>query len=424
MMSAAARRCRSARQMRARRSVAVGAILAADRRPRRPRALLLAPVDPARQNTARPPAPAGLHEPAGDYWLGTDELGRDLLRACSRARACRCSWRLLSVACLGGGRHPARDARRGSAGWVEIVIMRLVDIMLSIPAILLGAHGRGARPRLRQARPGARPHPLAALHTRRLRADAAGPSLPYITRRRTRRRRSAPDPAAPRAAQHRRAALSWSTARVRPDDPVRGRPVLPRPRHPAADAELGLDPVSAGRKYWSARGGSTPFPALCLFLLVLSVNVLGDWLRDRLDPRSAIEDDVTATMEFQGKAGRDHRRGRGFRAAGSSRPSRARPARGCACPITAPTRSSRWPPSWSLRPAMHRLHATELTEAASIEELGGSSGGRGAHPTSSSTMRAIYPQRRPARHARGGVGPHHRREPAGAVHHVPRDGET
>jgi len=36
-----------------------------------------------------------------------------------------------------------------------------------------------------------------------------------------------------------------------------------------------------GTAWWIAT-----FPGLCLFLLVLSINVIGDHMRDRLDPRS------------------------------------------------------------------------------------------------------------------------------------------
>ncbi len=34
-----------------------------------------------------------------------------------------------------------------------------------------------------------------------------------------------------------------------------------------------------------ANGGSRYFPGLALVLLVLSVNLLGDWLRDALNPK-------------------------------------------------------------------------------------------------------------------------------------------
>jgi peptide/nickel transport system permease protein len=46
--------------------------------------------------------------------------------------------------------------------------------------------------------------------------------------------------------------------------------------------------MSAGRQYLERAWWLTVFPGGCLFLLVLSVNVLGDWLRDRIDPRATV----------------------------------------------------------------------------------------------------------------------------------------
>jgi peptide/nickel transport system permease protein len=44
--------------------------------------------------------------------------------------------------------------------------------------------------------------------------------------------------------------------------------------------------LSTGRSYVATAWWIATLPGLCLFLLILSVNVLGDRLRDRLDPRS------------------------------------------------------------------------------------------------------------------------------------------
>ena len=45
--------------------------------------------------------------------------------------------------------------------------------------------------------------------------------------------------------------------------------------------------LSVGRNYMGTAWWIATFPGLCLFLLVLSINVIGDHMRDRLDPRSA-----------------------------------------------------------------------------------------------------------------------------------------
>ncbi len=44
--------------------------------------------------------------------------------------------------------------------------------------------------------------------------------------------------------------------------------------------------MSAGREYVARAWWLTVFPGIGLFALVLCVNLIGDWLRDRLDPRS------------------------------------------------------------------------------------------------------------------------------------------
>ena len=45
--------------------------------------------------------------------------------------------------------------------------------------------------------------------------------------------------------------------------------------------------MNAGRDYVAVACWITVFPGACLFLVVLSVNLLGDSLRDYLDRRSA-----------------------------------------------------------------------------------------------------------------------------------------
>ena len=56
---------------------------------------------------------------------------------------------------------------------------------------------------------------------------------------------------------------------------------------------LGIQPPTAswgammnvGRNYLNTAWWIATYPGLCLFLLVLCVNLLGDQLRDRLDPQ-------------------------------------------------------------------------------------------------------------------------------------------
>jgi peptide/nickel transport system permease protein len=43
--------------------------------------------------------------------------------------------------------------------------------------------------------------------------------------------------------------------------------------------------MSIGRHYIDSAWWIAAFPGCCLFLLVLSINITGDFLRDKLDPR-------------------------------------------------------------------------------------------------------------------------------------------
>jgi peptide/nickel transport system permease protein len=171
-------------------------------------------------------------------------------------------------------------------GWVEIIIMRLVDTMLSIPAILLAVLTVAV------LGPGFLKVVMVLGFTRwpRYTRIAYGQtlqvaSLPYI-----------------RAAE----LAGASSARILL------RHILPNIAGPllvVATAEfglmilfeaslsflgLGIQPptpslgsiLSSGRQYLDRAWWLTLVPGATLFALVLSVNVFGDWLRDRLDPRS------------------------------------------------------------------------------------------------------------------------------------------
>jgi ABC-type microcin C transport system permease subunit YejE len=46
--------------------------------------------------------------------------------------------------------------------------------------------------------------------------------------------------------------------------------------------------LAVGRNYVASAWWIATLPGLCLFVLVLTVNLLGDQLRDRLDPRAIV----------------------------------------------------------------------------------------------------------------------------------------
>lgn len=92
----------------------------------------VAPHDPVKINI-----PARLIAPSAEYWFGTDEFGRDLVsRVVYGARPVLLTGLLsvLSAMVVGTVIGTIAAYRRG---WLDELLMRLMDIMLSFPAILL-----------------------------------------------------------------------------------------------------------------------------------------------------------------------------------------------------------------------------------------------------------------------------------------------
>ena len=98
---------------------------------------LLAPLDPLNQSLLARLKPPGFSANGVTRWLGSDELGRDLLSRVIYGTRISLLVALLSV-CVSGSLGTLIGLIAGyRRGWIEIVIMRAVDIMMSIPAILL-----------------------------------------------------------------------------------------------------------------------------------------------------------------------------------------------------------------------------------------------------------------------------------------------
>lgn len=247
---------------------------------------LLAPYDPNAQNLlGRLKAPDTVSRQF-HYLLGSDELGRDLLSRLIYGARVSLLVAFLSVM-LSGTVGAALGMVAGyKRGWVEIVVMRIVDIFLSIPPILL------AIITVAVLGPGLLNVILVLALTRwpRYARVAYGQTLsianmPYV-----------------RLARFMGAKLVWNL----------WRHVLPNiigPLTVVATLEFGLmvlfeaglsflglgvrpptaswgAMLSTGRNYVATAWWIATFPGLALFVLVLCVNLLGDDLRDRLDPRT------------------------------------------------------------------------------------------------------------------------------------------
>lgn len=112
--------------------------------------LVLAGVGPfvAPHSYATPDFTATYAPPSTQYWLGTDELGRDLLSRLlwSLRNAVLIAFGVEAIALVVGFSVGALAAMRG--GWVDNILMRITDIMFAFPGllfsiILVAVMGRG-----------------------------------------------------------------------------------------------------------------------------------------------------------------------------------------------------------------------------------------------------------------------------------------
>ncbi len=242
----------------------------------------IAPLDPDRQNLlARLKAP-GFEARGAVYWLGSDELGRDILSRVIYGARVSISVAFMSVILSGIVGVMVGMAAGYLRGWVETILMRLVDVFLSIPAILL------AIITVAVLGPGFINVILVLALTRwpRYARVAYGQTLavanqPYVTLAR---------------------AMGASAPRVL------AMHILPNiigPLLVVATLEFGLmvlfeaglsflglgvqpptaswgSMLSTGRNYVGSAWWITTFPGLALFMLVLSANLIGDRLGDRI----------------------------------------------------------------------------------------------------------------------------------------------
>lgn len=247
---------------------------------------LLAPVDPNTQNLlARLKAP-GFEARGVTFWLGSDELGRDVLSRVIFGARISLLVAFASVVLSGIFGSILGMLAAFQRGWIETIIMRLVDIVLSVPAILLAIITVAVLgPSLYNV-----VIVLALTRWPRYARVAYGQTLSVANM--------------PYVRLSRFMGAGWFRLLSRHVLPnIAGALIV------VATLEfglmvlfeaglsflgLGVQPptaswgamLSTGRNYVANAWWIATFPGLALFLLVLSINLIGDRIRDRLDPRS------------------------------------------------------------------------------------------------------------------------------------------
>ena len=239
--------------------------------------------------------PAWLEGGSGKYWLGTDDQGRDILSALIYGARISLVVGVASVilSVLVGVSLGLLAGFRG--GWIDTLLMRLCDVMLSFPpilvALLISGVGRALFPNA---------HEGLAFGVLIVSISLTG----WVQYARTVRGTTLVE----RHKEYVQAARVTGVAPLR----IMLRHVLPNVLGPVlvlatiqvataiiTEATLsflgvGVPPTSpslgtlirVGNDYlFSGEWWITIFPGLMLVLIALSVNLLGDWLRDALNPR-------------------------------------------------------------------------------------------------------------------------------------------
>jgi len=248
---------------------------------------LLAPHDPCHQELAdRLQPPFWLEGGSWEYPLGTDDLGRDILSRMIYG---------MRISLLVGGLALLLSGAIGVVlglvsgyfgGWVDDLLMRVCDVQLSIPLTLLaiaviavvgsslptliGVLGltqwvmyarvvRGEALSIREKEFVEASRAIGATDLRIIRTCVLPNVLPTILVTATLRMATV---------IMIEAGLSYLGLGIQPPDPSLG------------------SMLSDGRQYLATAWWLGTFPGLAIMLIVLGINLLGDGLRDLLDPRS------------------------------------------------------------------------------------------------------------------------------------------
>ncbi|ORA40059.1 ABC transporter permease [Mycobacterium aquaticum] len=229
--------------------------------------------------------PDALQPPSGSHWFGTDELGRDVLSRVLVAVQASMRVAVVSVAFAAVVGVTIGVVAGYRSGWVDAVVMRVVDVMFAFPVLLL------ALAIVAILGPGITTTMLAIgvvytpIFARVARASTLSVRVePFVAVSRTMgtgdgyilTRHIVPNIAGPLIVQLSlslafailaEASLSFLGLGIQPPQPSLGRMIF--------DAQ-GFVTLA----WWMA-----VFPGAAIFVTVLAFNLFGDGLRDVLDPK-------------------------------------------------------------------------------------------------------------------------------------------
>jgi len=226
-----------------------------------------------------------LQAPNSHYWLGTDEFGRDILSRLMRGATNSLRVAIFAVALAGGMGSALGIVAAYYGGWWDNVIMRVMDLLFAFPALLLALSIAAA------LGPGAINTILAIavvylpIFARVGRGSVLGiKELEYVDAARTIGashsqiiwRHILPNALAPTIVQT-SLALSWA---MLTEASLSFLGLGTMPPQPSWGSML-----NDGRTLMELAPWLVIAPGLALLLGVLGFNLLGDGLRDALDPR-------------------------------------------------------------------------------------------------------------------------------------------
>jgi peptide/nickel transport system permease protein len=240
---------------------------------------VLAPFDPVSQIARR------LTAPGAPYVLGTDEFGRDVLSRLIYGTRISLYVGVVSVGIALGIGGTLGLIAGYFGGWIDNLLMRLMDVMFAIPSLVLAIAISGILgPNLRNAMIA-----IGIVYTPTFARVVRGPVLSviqndYVTAARTIGALDwriilghvLPNVTAPIIVQ---TTLSLSTA-ILAEAVLSFLGLGTQPPEPSWGTMLGT-----GRKFMETAPWVAIFPGFAIMLAVLGFNLLGDGLRDALDPK-------------------------------------------------------------------------------------------------------------------------------------------